>query len=192
MARSTPEISNASMADIAFLLLTFILVTTTIEANRGLILQLPPRSEIPTREFEVHERNIFKVQVNSSDALLVEGQPMTEVTGLREMVKRFILNYGADRESSVSPEEAIVSFKTDRGTSHKRFVEILDILQEAYYDIYAERAGVSNRKWRELTGDLANAANRGIYDKARGLRPDGSIEIPMQLSISETARVGQD
>lgn len=191
MARSTPEIPNASMADIAFLLLTFFLCTTTIANDRGLILQLPPPpEEKPPEDIKIQERNMFKIQVNSSDALLVEGEPMTDVSGLREMVKKFILNRGADPASSDSPDKAIVSFKTDRGTSHKRFIEILDIMQGAYYDIYAERAGVTNSKWRELVSDLGDPANRVLYDKGRGRNPDGTVEIPMQLSIAEPTKVG--
>lgn len=191
MARATPEIPNASMADIAFLLLTFFLVTTTIANDRGLILQLPPPPEaIPPEDIKIQERNMFKIQVNSSDALLVEGEPMMDVTGLKDMVKKFILNNGVDPASSDSPDKAIVSFKTDRGTSHKRFIEILDIVQGAYYDIYAERAGVTNAKWRELVSDLADPANRVLYDKGRGRKPDGTVEIPMQLSIAEPTKVG--
>ncbi len=179
------------MADIAFLLLTFFLVTTTIANDRGLILQLPAqRTKFPNDYFKVQERNLFKIQVNSSDALLVGGEPLGNVSGLKDQVKRFILNYGVDKYSSDDPMAAIVSFKTDRGTSHKKFVEILDILQGAYYDIYADRAGVSNARWRELVSDLNNPQNRSLYEKGRGRRPDGSVEIPMQVSIAEPTEVG--
>lgn len=178
------------MADIAFLLLTYFLVTTTIADDSGLILQLPEHTKLPIVEFKVQERNLFKIQVNSSDALLVEGEPLADASGLKDQVKRFILNYGADKESSDDPKAAIVSFKTDRGTSHKKFVEILDILQGAYYDIYADRAGVSNARWRELLSDLNNPRNRTLYDKGRGRRANGTVEIPMQLSIAEPTKVG--
>ncbi|NOS57161.1 MAG: biopolymer transporter ExbD, partial [Cyclobacteriaceae bacterium] len=121
MARATPEIPNASMADIAFLLLTFFLVTTTINNDRGLSIGLPPPPD-PNQDVEVkmQEKNIFKIQVNSTDALLVEGDPMEDVSGLKDMIKKFVTNKGIDPASSESPEKAIVSFKTDRGTSHKR------------------------------------------------------------------------
>ena len=179
------------MADIAFLLLTFFLVTTTIANDRGLSIQLPPPPEAqPPEDIKVQERNMFKIQINSSDALLVEGEPMGDVSGLKDMIKKFILNNGSNPESSDSPEKAIVSYKTDRGTSHKRFIEILDIIQGAYYDIYAERAGVTNVKWRELSSDLSVPENQVLYDKGRGRRPDGTIEIPMQLSIAEPTKVG--
>lgn len=191
MARSTPEIPNASMADIAFLLLTFFLVTTTIANDRGLQLLLPPPPEAQQQdEVKIQERNMFKIQVNSSDALLVEGEPMDDVSGLKDMIKKFILNNGADPTSSDNPIKAIVSYKTDRGTSHKRFIEILDIIQGAYYDIYAERAGVSNQKFRDAASDLNDPANREIYDRGQGKRNDGSIEIPMNVSIAEPTKVG--
>jgi len=80
MARSTPEIPNVSMADIAFLLLTFFLVTTTIANDRGLSLILPPPPEAQqTDEVKIQERNMFKVQLNSADQLLVEGEWMDDV-----------------------------------------------------------------------------------------------------------------
>lgn len=184
MPRSTPEIPNASMADIAFLLLTFFLVTTTIANDRGLSIQLPPPPEAQQDvEVKIQEHNMFKIQINSSDALLVEGNPMSDISGLKEEIKKFILNKGADPLSSDSPEKAIVSYKTDRGTSHKKFVEILDVIQAAYYDVYADQAGVTNAKFREAASDLGNPTNKQIYDKGRQ-------GIPMQVSIAEPTKVG--
>ena len=185
MARATPEIPNASMADIAFLLLTFFLVTTTVANNRGLSILLPPPPDPTAKndDVKIPERNLFKIQVNSSDALLVEGEPMEDTKDLKEQIKRFILNNGADPKSSDNPEKAIVSYKTDRGTSHKRFVEILDIVQAAYYDIYAEKAGVTNKKFREAASDLSIPENHKIYNKGR----EG---IPLNISIAEPTKVG--
>lgn len=191
MARSTPEIPNASMADIAFLLLTFFLMTTTIANDRGLSLVLPPPPEAQQEEeIKIQEHNMFKIALNSTDALAVEGEYVNDIAGLKEEIKRFILNNGRDPHSSDNPQKAIVSFKTDRGTSHKRFVEVLDIIQGAYYDIYAERAQVTNARWRELSSDLNDPENRRLYDIGRGRRADGSLEIPMNLSIAEPTKVG--
>lgn len=184
MPRSTPEIPNASMADIAFLLLTFFLMTTTIANDRGLSLQLPPPPEaLPPEDIKIQEHNLFKIQINSSDALLVEGNPMADVSGLKDDIKKFIQNNGVDPLSSDSPEKAIVSFKTDRGTSHKRFIEILDLIQGAYYDIYAQQAGVSNERFRKAASDLNDSENRAIYEKGRQ-------GYPMQISIAEPTKVG--
>jgi biopolymer transport protein ExbD len=190
MARSTPEIPNASMADIAFLLLTFFLVTTTISNDRGLSLSLPPPPDpnAPITKFQEH--NLFTIQLNSSDALLVEGEPMQDVSPLKEQIKKFIMNNGADPTMSDSPEKAVVTYKTDRGTTQKRFIEILDIIQAAYYDIWAERAGVTNKRFREAASDLNDPDNRAIYDKGLGKRPDGTNEIPMAISIAEPTKIG--
>jgi len=191
MARSTPEIPNASMADIAFLLLTFFLVTTTIANDRGLSLILPPPPEAQqAEEIKIQERNMFKIQLNSSDALLVEGDPMEDVSGLKDQIKSFVLNNGTDPNLSDSPLKAIVSFKTDRGTTHNRFVEILNIIQAAYNDIYAERAGVTNARWREIASDLQDPENARLYDIGRGKKADGSLEIPMNISIAEPTKIG--
>ena len=191
MPRSTPEIPNASMADIAFLLLTFFLMTTTIANDKGLSLVLPPPPEAqPPEDVKVKEHNMFKIALNSNDALAVEGEYMTDVSGLKDDIKEFILNNGRDPHSSDNPIKAVVSFKTDRGTSHRRFVEILDIIQGAYYDIYAQRAGVTNARWRELSNKLDDPENVRLYDMGRGKKPDGTLEIPMNISIAEPTRVG--
>jgi biopolymer transport protein ExbD len=191
MPRTTPDIPNASMADIAFLLLTFFLVTTTIANDRGLSLILPPPPEAqPPEDVKIKEHNMFKIQINSNDDLLVEGEPMADVRGLKDQIKKFVLNYGKDPTSSDNPQKAVVSYKTDRGTSHKKFIQILDIMQAAYYDIYAERAGVSNERWRELSGDLADPENQRLYELGRGRLPDGTLEIPMAISIAEPTKVG--
>lgn len=193
MPRATPDIPNASMADIAFLLLVFFLVTTTVANDRGLSIQLPPPPEAlpPDLDIKIPERNLFKIQVNSFDNVLVEGDPFTgSTTELTDMIKRFILNYGADPASSDNPEKAIVSFKTDRGTSHKKFIEILDAAQAAYYQIYADNAGITVKKWLEISSDLNDPGNRSIYDLGRKKRPDGTVEIPMALSIAEPTKAG--
>ncbi|HNV30700.1 MAG TPA: biopolymer transporter ExbD [Cyclobacteriaceae bacterium] len=184
MARNTPEIPNASMADIAFLLLTFFLVTTTMPNNRGLSIALPPPPEAtPPEDVKIQERNMFKIQINSSDALLVEGEPREDISNLKEEIKEFILNNGRNPASSDNPEKAIVSFKTDRGTSHRRFIELLDIIQGAYYDIYADQAGVTNAKFRDAASDLSIAENKAIYEKGRA-------GIPLNISIADPSKVG--
>jgi biopolymer transport protein ExbD len=195
MARSTPEIPNASMADIAFLLLTFFLMTTTVANDKGLMITLPPPPEAnPPEDVKIKERNLFKVQANSFDKVLVEGEPWFGSNNeLKEKIKAFVLNNGADSESSENPIKAIVSFKTDRGTSHKKFIELLDVMEAAYNEIYASRAGVTVEKWREISAnpsDPNNAANRPIYDKGRGITPDGQVEIPKNISIAEPSKIG--
>jgi len=93
------------------------------------------------------------------------------------------LNNGQNPASSDNPEKAIVSFKTDRGTSHKRFIQLLDIIQGAYYDIYADQAGVTNAEFREAASDLTVPKNKEIYEKGRA-------GIPLNISIADPTKVG--
>lgn len=193
MPRPTPDIPNASMADIAFLLLVFFLVTTTVANDKGLLLYLPPPPEAQQeQEIKIHERNLFKIQINSFDNLLVEGEPWSASNNeLKDKVKEFVLNYGRDPQSSDNPTDAIVSYKTDRGTTHKRFIEILDVLEASYNEIYAERAEISVERWREIASEPNSSPEfRQMYDKGRGVRPDGKPEIPRNISIADPTKVG--
>lgn len=190
--KNNPEINSSSMADIAFLLLIFFLVTTTIVSDKGLFIPLPPDPVLlPEKIMEIHERNLFKIQINSADAILVEDEPMTDVTSLKESIKKFVLNYKADPQLSDSPQEAIVSLKTDRGTTQRRFVEILDQIKTAYNDIYAERSGVTNEEWRKIATNHRDPQDRFIYEKGRGVLLSGKPEIPMNISIAEPTNSGQ-
>lgn len=168
------EISTSSMADIAFLLLTFFLMTTVIKDEKGLTLLLPPHQEGPLQE--IPERNLYTIQLNAADELLVEKERRSSLDGLKNEIKLFILNNGSNPSLSDSPQAAIVSLKTSRGTSHAAFIATLDEIQGAYYEIYAERAGMTSKQFRFL--DLDNPLNKDLYNKARN-------GIPMNISIAE-------
>lgn len=106
---------------------------------------LPQFSNIPITA-PVHDRNLFAIQINSANEFLIEKEPLKNLDGVKEEIQRFILNNGKDRSSSDSPKEAVVSLKTDRGTSYATFIAALDEIQAAYYEIYAERRQQSQRK----------------------------------------------
>jgi len=179
LQRKRTEINSSSMADIAFLLLIFFLVTTTIQTNQGLSVTLPPHSEEPqTARF--HERNLYKVHINSSDKILVEDAPFEGFEKLHTEIKKFILNNGEDPKSSDNPEKAIVSLQMNRGTHYKRFIEVMDALQGVYYEIYGERVGISSEEFRSL--DLKIGDQKLKYDKGR----EG---IPMNISIAEPNKI---
>ncbi|MEQ8928070.1 MAG: biopolymer transporter ExbD [Fulvivirga sp.] len=190
--RENPEINSSSMADIAFLLLIFFLVTTTIANDKGLLIPLPPDpDQMEDIDIKIPERNLFKIQINSADKMLVEGEPFTaDVKEIKQMIKDFVNNNGKDPESSDSPKKAIVSLKTDRGTTQDKFIEVLDNIQAAYYEMYADRAGVSTEQWRKIIDNLKDPDNKRLYDTGRGLTPDGEIEFPMQISIAEPTKIG--
>ncbi len=172
------EVSSGSMADIAFLLLTFFLMTTVLENERGIILMLPTWSEnLPVSD--VHERNIFTVHVNAEDRYLIEGIWRHDLQGVKAEIKQFILNDGREKHLSENPGKAVVSFKTDRETSYKAFINVLDEIQGAYFEIYAERTKLSVKEFREL--DLNNPAHKKLYDQARK-------GIPMNISMADPTK----
>ena len=188
--RREVTINSSSMADIAFLLLIFFLVTTQILNEKGLTIQLPPKpDDMDIIDIKIKERNLFKVLINSADKILVEGEILREIPDLRQMVKDHVLNNGKNPEMSDSPKEAIISVKTDRGTSYEVFIAVLDELQGAYYDMYAERAGLSNERWREVASDHKDPEDKKLYEQGRGL-VDGNVLFPMNISIAEPSQVG--
>ena len=204
--RNLPEINSSSMADIAFLLLIFFLVTTTIATDKGLTLTLPPKADPnqPPPDVTKNKRNIFTILVNSSDRILIEDEPLTgDITEIRMMVKEFVLNFGKmdedaqalyntlpqslkalslrNQSSSDNPKEAVVSFKADRGTSYDIYIAILDELQGAYYEIYGERIGISADDFRTLDRKKPDELEK--YKLARN-------GIGMNISIAEPTKIG--
>ena len=177
------EVNAGSMADIAFLLLIFFLVTTQIATDKGLQMRLPPKPDPndPPPEIKFKERNIFKILVNSQDKILVENEPYTDLTQLSDDVKKFVLNEGVDPDLSESPDKAVVSIKTDRGTSYEIFVAVLDEVQGAYYEMRGERVGLSAEEFRNL--DQGNDDEKELYDR-------GKEGLPMQISIAEPSNIG--
>jgi biopolymer transport protein ExbD len=173
--RIAPEVSTSSMADIAFLLLTFFLVSTIINNDRGLPILLPPAINDVTLQL-IHERNVFKIQINASDHILIEGEERPSFENLRNDLKEFILNNGRSKNYSDSPQEAVISIKTDRGTSYKKYLEALDEAQAAYYIIYSKRVGLTPSEYRKL--DTNDEKDRALYEK-------GKKDIPMNISIAE-------
>ncbi len=176
--KTQAQVNAGSMADIAFLLLIFFLVTTVIQSDKGLMLKLPAKQENPI-DVEIPSRNLFTILINSDDELMVEGEVLQNITNLRKDAKAFILNPGKDPNLSESPEKAIISIKTSRGTAYKRYLKILDEMQATYYGIYAERAGISVDAFRKL--DQRNPKERSMYLAAR----EG---IPMNISIANPTK----
>ena len=144
--RAAPEVNAGSMADIAFLLLIFFLVTTTIETDSGINRKLPPTDEVVDPPV-IKQRNIFTVVVNKDNRLLVEEELM-DISELREAAIAFLDNGGGqgeeacdyckgkrDTSSSDNPEKAIISLKNDRETSYKVYIAVQNELVAAYNDL---------------------------------------------------------
>ena len=128
------------MADIAFLLLIFFLVTTTIANDKGLSLLLPPKPDEENKpEIKIKEHNMFKILINSADRLLVEGETLDDPRKIRQMVTDHVMNYGRNPKMSDSPKDAVISFKADRGTTYDLYIKVLNNVQGSDYDMYAVR-----------------------------------------------------
>ncbi|MEY2649558.1 MAG: hypothetical protein RLZZ261_1495 [Bacteroidota bacterium] len=137
------------MADIAFLLLIFFLVTTTMDVDKGLLVKLPPWTEESSEEQDIKEKNIFVVLVNAQDQLLIEDE-YASLEDIRRLAKEFIDNNGdgscedcrglRDPNSSDNPRKAVISLQNDRGTSYKTFVTVRNELLGAYSELRNELA----------------------------------------------------
>lgn len=147
--RLDSSINAGSMADIAFLLLIFFLVTTTILFDEGIMVRLPPWD--PDQVIiQQSERNVLKVLVNSQNQLLVEGS-YAEIDALRPIVKEFILNPSQREELAASPRKAVISLQNDRGTAYQAYVSVYNELRRAYNELWEEKAlQVYNRSYIDL------------------------------------------
>ena len=110
--KNEPKVSAGSMADIAFLLLLFFLVATTLQQDKGLMMQLPP--DVPPTDVPIKERNLFKIRINSFNQFLIQEEIRDDLEGLIDDIKSFVLNEENNPSLSVSPEDAIFSVKTQR------------------------------------------------------------------------------
>jgi biopolymer transport protein ExbD len=171
------EINAGSMADIAFLLLIFFLVTTTIVEDKGVLVKLPPWSDEPPDITKLKERNVYSVLVNANDDLLVRGQPM-QVRDLRKNAKEFISNPQKREDLAENPRKAIVSLKNDRGTKYGVYLSVYNEVKAAYNELRDEYA---LRKYGEAYEDLSS-----------DLRKEVRSQIPLVISEAEPTAFGEE
>lgn len=137
--RTEAEIPTSSMADIAFLLLIFFLVTTTIDVDTGIGMVLPPKLEDDVEPPPIKERNVLKILVNEQGQVLVEDLP-SAVQLIREEVRKHVLNNGVDPRYAESPGQALISIKTARQTPYDAYVAVLDEVWMAYFEMWDAEA----------------------------------------------------
>lgn len=175
--RMRNEINASSMADIAFLLLIFFLVTTTIVEDKGVLVKLPPWSDEPPPETKVNERNVYSVLVNAQNQLLVRGELM-QIENIRENAKLFISNPNNSSEYAEDPKKAVISLQNDRGTNYETYLEVYNELMAAY---------------RELRDNVAMTRYGREFDfLEREQRDEIRNEIPLVISEAEPTSFGEE
>ena len=137
--RTNNEINAGSMADIAFLLLIFFLVTTIISEDKGLMVKLPPIDENKPVEVDIKKRNLFTVLINKDNQLSVRGELMA-MDALRANAKLFIRNPKNDVSLSENPKNALISLMNDRGTNYSVYLHVYNELKAAYQELWNEAA----------------------------------------------------
>ncbi|WP_163718302.1 biopolymer transporter ExbD [Mangrovibacterium lignilyticum] len=190
MARKVPEIPASSLADIAFMLLIFFLVTTTMDVDSGLERRLPPmppEDQIDDDTPPIKERNVFVVLVNAQDQLLVEGD-WTDVKDLRDKAKEFMANPNNSENlpektmkqvpyfGEVGITKGVISLRNDVGTSYGTYIAVQNELVAAI---------------NELREETANQKFGKSFDRLESDQQDAIKEIyPSKISEAEPKKVG--
>ncbi|UAM98278.1 biopolymer transporter ExbD [Polaribacter litorisediminis] len=208
--RENPEINAGSMADIAFLLLIFFLVTTTMNVDSGVSKKLsekPPADYVPP---VIKEKNIFEVNINRNNELLVEGERM-EIKDIKDAAIKFIDNGGGigkpgedgspgaacdyckgerSDASSDHPNKAIISVQSDRGTEYGTYIVVQNELLRAYSELRnrlsKERYGVTFDELEESFKDAKKSADlKNRVESLRNKVEDIKKSYPQIISDAE-------
>lgn len=172
--RASQEVNAGSMADIAFLLLIFFLVATTMNVDSGINRVLPPWSDEKVEAPDIKERNLLQVYVSGYDQVMTQGE-VIDITQLKEIAKGFILNRGNDENLPEKEEEQIdllgtvmvskgvISLQNDRATSYDMYIKVQNELTRAFNEIRdelsTERFG---SKFLDLEEEQRNAVQKAV------------------------------
>ena len=186
--KNIPEINASSQADIAFTVLIFFLVVSTMDVDTGIVRVLPPMADpkMKQEDIKVKERNLLLVFVSGSGNIMAGGKVVT-LEALRDKAKEFILNPRNDKslpekknEKIDMPDgskwtypvsEGVISLQNDRNTSYERYIEVQNALTRVYNEV---RDDLSMEKFGKTFNDLEEA-ERKVITKA----------IPMKISEAE-------
>lgn len=196
--RSSPEINAGSMADIAFLLLIFFLVTTTMETDRGISRKLPPMQDEDVVPPIIRQKNIFTVIVSRDNQLLVEDELM-ELKDLRKAAVDFLDNGGGvgeeacdycqgarDPQSSDNPEKAIISLVNDRKTEYGTYISVQNELVAAYNQLRNREANrLFNMDFTQMEANYNDVNWRGNKEQLKERIEQIKTMYPQKLSEAE-------
>lgn len=154
--RGIPGINASSTADMAFILLIFFLVTTSMDTDRGLARRLPPPPDPSVKQqdnLKVKERNVLQVRINKDNQLMV-GSEYLDVKQLRAKAKEFIANVNNDDNmpekhvvnipllggDCMVTKNHVISVTNDVGTSYQAYIDVQNELVGAYNELRNELA----------------------------------------------------
>ncbi|MCB0536773.1 MAG: biopolymer transporter ExbD [Chitinophagales bacterium] len=132
------QVNAASMADIAFLLLIFFMMTTTIQQDQGILSKLP--ENIPPEEVPLKKRNVVMITMNNTDKILLDNEEVSSMDEFKEICKKHIMNNNMDKSFSENPKVAVFLIKVSRGTAYTNYIEMNSKLKEAYKECRNEFA----------------------------------------------------
>jgi biopolymer transport protein ExbD len=196
--REAPEVNAGSMADIAFLLLIFFLVTTTIGVDQGINRLLPRYEENPPVP-PINERNILPVLVNKDNQLLV-NEKVIDIKELRQTAIDFLENNGEGNcnycftgkknpNSSDHPDKAVISLSNDGLTTYGTYIAVQNELVAAYTYLRdresKRRYGVSFTEMEYVYNDPASKATEGLIEDLEPKVKKIQEMFPMRLSEAE-------
>ncbi|MDR0365015.1 MAG: biopolymer transporter ExbD [Bacteroidales bacterium] len=187
--RKVPELNSTSTADIAFIMLIFFLITSTMNVDSGITRILPPPLDPTMTPPEIRKRNLLEVRINSADMMLVKGKP-ADISELRDITKMFISNRNNSEEWSEKREveipllggtymasRGIISLQNDRGTSYNMYLQVQNELAAAINELRNE---LSKEQFGVSFTDLIDQAKIEAIQKA----------IPVSISEAEPENIG--
>lgn len=151
--RKTPGLNTQSTADIAFLLLCYFLMTSTMDQQNGLQRRLPPMPDKDQKvdDQKVNRRNIIIVKINSADRLFA-GNEMLDISQLKDKIKEFLTNPAEDPNlpekemknieglGEYPVSKGVISLQNDRGTSYQAYIAVQNELVKAINELRDEFA----------------------------------------------------
>ena len=172
--RKTPGINGSSSADIAFMLLIFFLITTSMDTDKGLARRLPPpvpKDQKKNEEMDIKKRNILVVLINSNNQILCNNE-FIDIKQLREKVRNFIENPYNDEHMPEKTEvdvpffgkqkvtkNHVISLQNDRGTEYQAYIDVQNELAAAYNELRDE---VSRKKFGKAFADLDEDQQKAV------------------------------
>lgn len=177
----TPEINAGSMADIAFLLLIFFLVATTMDSDSGIQRKLPKKEKNPPIVL-IKDKNILEVKINQHNELMLDDQIVTS-DKIKKIAIDFIDNGGGldknkkpcdwcngskDKLSSDHPSKAFISIEANRSASYETYIIVLDEIYKAYAFLRNKLAvKIYGQNYSSLLESLKKSPNNSTHIKQK-------------------------